>query len=135
MFWADVAINTVCSRAEQLDDLEKAIRQPSFPHKCIFLGEQGCRFQVRPLVCAMFLCEPVLNDGFADTTDERYRQWQSLESEAKQFRWPDRPVLFDWFEIRFIALGCRSSLMHINTTPGLMRIKKQAGLSLPSWPD
>jgi len=132
MFWADVAINAAWSNGEQLDDLEAAIRQPAFQHKCIFLGDQGCRFKVRPLVCAMFLCEPVLNEVFTNEQDERCRQWRSLESEAKQYRWPDRPVLFDWFEIRFMALGCRSSLMHINTSPGLMRIKKQAGLSLPS---
>jgi hypothetical protein len=47
---------------------------------------------------------------------------------GKSFRWPDRPVLFDQLEQVFMAVGCRSPLMYINTSPGLLRIKQKAGL-------
>jgi len=128
MFWADVAVNAVCSQPVQLEDVATAIHNPHYPDKCIFLGAQGCRFQVRPLVCAMFLCEQVTAQVFSGAEESRLTQWQDFQQEAKQFRWPDRPVLFDWLETRFMALGCHSSLMHINTSPGLLRIKRRAGL-------
>lgn len=132
MFWADVAINAFCSESHHIDKLANAIQNPHYDTKCIFLGETGCRFQVRPLVCAMFLCDSVMTEVFSEEGDPLRHHWQGLQDQAKQFRWPDRPVLFDWLETRFMALGCRSSLMHINTSPGLLRIKQQAGLAIPS---
>ena len=48
--------------------------------------------------------------------------------QEKSFKWPDRPVLFDDLEKLFLDLGCHSTLMHLNLSPGLLRIKKRAGL-------
>jgi hypothetical protein len=75
----------------------------------------------------MFLCDQV-QDIVLASRPEIASRWQALENEAKGFRWPDRPVLFDLMEQKFIAAGCRSSLMFLNTSPGLLRIKQQAGL-------
>ena len=50
------------------------------------------------------------------------------EREAKAYRWPEKPVLFDALEKIFLDLGCDSSLMFLNKSPGLLRIKQQAGL-------
>lgn len=129
IFWADVAINALSSDEVQFADLERAIKGPLHDTKCIFLGPQGCCWQVRPLVCAMFLCDPVREEVFklGKSVDDR---WEALQCRAQDFRWPNKPVLFDYLETYFMALGGRSSLMYINSSPGLMRIKRQAGLSL-----
>ena len=126
-FWADVAINALRSSTEEIQILLDAIRNPRSPNKCIYLGPAGCCWHLRPLVCAMFLCDQV-QDIVLASRPEIASRWQALENEAKGFRWPDRPVLFDLMEQKFIAAGCRSSLMFLNTSPGLLRIKQQAGL-------
>jgi hypothetical protein len=124
-FWADGVINALVAGEERVEALRQALVRPFSPHKCTYLGPDGCRWQVRPLMCAMFLCDPVQEKVFgADRGAER--RWRELVDAAKGFRWPDRPVLFDWLETYFIDLGCRSSLMYINTSPGLMRIKRMA---------
>lgn len=126
-FWADMVINIAHADRHQIDDLFAAIENPLFADKCIYLGENGCRWWVRPLGCALFLCEKVQVDVLA-RRPQLHRQWDSYLSAAKKFRWPDRPVLFDRLEQVFMDAGCRSPLMYINTSPGLMRIKQQAGI-------
>ncbi len=77
-------------------------------------------------MCAMFLCDQVQQEVFPG---ERAceKRWDELKHRAQAFRWPDRPVvLFDRLETIFMERGCRSSLMYINTSPGLLRIKRQA---------
>ncbi len=127
VFWADVVINALGSRQEDLDAVETAIRNPVEPRKCIFLGRQGCLWKIRPLLCAMFLCDGAYETVLHGDRDLE-RQWDQFQQESKSFRWPDRPVLFDRLEQCFMDLGCRSSLMHLNTSPGLLRIKRRAGL-------
>jgi hypothetical protein len=127
VFWADVVVNALCSDPEEMDKIATSIQHPLKTFKCIFLGHQGCQWRVRPLVCAMFLCPEVLHTVM-DVAADLGSKWAAFQSEAKLFRWPDRPVLFDLLERYFIDRGCRSSLMYLNTSPGLLRIKQQAGL-------
>ncbi len=124
-FWADVVVNVCCSSGSALSRLQEALNSPAFEHKCTYLGIDGCCWQVRPLMCAMFLCDQVQQDVFSK---ERVceKKWDELKRRAQAFRWPDRPVLFDRLEVLFMERGCRSSLMYINTSPGLLRIKRQA---------
>jgi hypothetical protein len=126
-FWADMVINVANSDSQQIDDLFAAIECPMFADKCIYLGKKGCRWQVRPLGCALFLCDRVKDDVLARCLD-LHSQWEAYQTMGKEFRWPDRPVLFDQIERVFMAAGCRSPLMYINTSPGLLRIKQQAKL-------
>lgn len=126
-FWADMVVNVIMADRDQIDDLLTAIETPLFAEKCIYLGEDGCRWRIRPLGCALFLCDQVQEAVLAQDP-EISRQWESFRSEAKTFRWPDRPVLFDQLEQLFMDAGCRSPLMYINTSPGLLRIKRQARL-------
>jgi hypothetical protein len=126
-FWADLVINAAHSNKHQIDDLFAAIEKPLHPHKCIYLGESGCRWQVRPLGCALFLCDQIQDHVLARRPDLQQR-WGAFQSKGKTFRWPDRPVLFDHLERLFMDAGCRSSLMYINTSPGLLRIKQRAML-------
>ena len=124
-FWADMVINACFSSQEQLDRLIEAVTAPMHPRKCIYLGPLGCRWRLKPLMCAMFLCEAAQKEVFVKNPKIQ-DQWEALNGLAKAFRWPDQPVLFDRMETFFLARGCRSPLMYINTTPGLLRIKQRA---------
>ena len=132
-FWADMVINIANTEECQIDDLFTAIATPLFAEKCIYLGENGCRWRVRPLGCALFLCDQV-QDAVLERHADLRRQWEAIQSRAKAFRWPDRPILFDYLEQVFMEAGCRSPLMYINTSPGLLRIKQQATTSCASRP-
>jgi hypothetical protein len=126
-FWADHVINVHCSETPQIEALGSAIRNPLRQSKCIYLGTNGCLWKVRPLGCAMFLCDAVQRDVFALRPIVK-RMWQGFRRRAETYRWPDRPVLFDHLEQIFMAAGCRSMLMYLNTSPGLLRVKKKSGL-------
>ena len=126
-FWADVVINVLLCDEDQLVTLFQSIRYPRSPNKCIYLGKQGCCWQLRPLVCAMFLCDGAQQKALSHQPEAQAR-WNELNNQARSFRWPDKPVLFDTLEIKFMAAGCRSPLMYLNTSPGLLLVKRKAGL-------
>lgn len=126
-FWADVLINVNASERQQLERLRNAIGNPLNRQKCIYLGPDGCLWRVRPLVCAMFLCDDALAKVF-EGSPEAERQWERFKHQAKGYRWPDRPVLFDQLEKRCIATGVDSPLMYLHSSPGLLRVKRKAGL-------
>ena len=126
-FWADMVVNTCCCGPAQMALLHEAIQKPHFSDKCIYLVPGGCLWSVRPLVCAMFICDRV-QDAVLGASAVNLKRWNTLKSCAKSFRWPDKPVLFDYLETVFIAAGCDSSLMYLHKSPGLLRIKKKAGL-------
>ena len=126
-FWADVIINTDACDGNQLNRLDQAIKTPLDTRKCIYLGTHGCLWQVRPLVCAMFLCDAVQVTAFREHS-EAAQQWEEFKRCAKKFRWPDRPVLFDQLERQSMAAGIDSPLMYLNSSPGLLHIKRKAGL-------
>ena len=126
-FWADVVLNVYRSNQSERIDLSAAIKRPLYPGKCIYLGKNGCLWKIRPLGCALFLCDQAQADVFSEHPDLG-KEWEGFRQRAKRFRWPDRVVLFDQLEQVFLSAGCRSELMYINTSPGLRRIKKNAGL-------
>ena len=126
-FWADVVINVYHSSDNQIKELRAAIQKPLSSQKCIYLGKNGCLWKIRPIGCALFLCDRVQVDVLEQHPELR-RQWQHYTTTGRSYRWPDRPVLFDHLEQVFMAAGCRSPLMYLNTSPGLLRIKQKAGL-------
>jgi hypothetical protein len=124
-FFADVFINTLVSEKNEIEALQKTLQQPNNGFKCIYLGEQGCMWRVKPIVCEMFLCDQATKSVF-DGKPRAYEEWKSFEKERKLFTWPDRPVLFDRLERIFIDAGHHSSLMYMHNSPGLLRVKKMA---------
>ena len=78
----------------------------------------------------MFICDDAQAMAF-EGNSETERQWERFKRQAKGFRWPDRSVLFDQLEKRCIANGVDSSLMYLHSSPGLLRVKRKAGLTLP----
>lgn len=126
-FFADTVVNALHATVAQLDRMETVLRRVNTGHRCVYLGNDGCMWTVRPVVCAMFLCDRAMNTVF-DGAPGVKKQWESLRRQEKLFKWPDRPVLFDHLEKIFLDLGFRSTLMHLNLSPGLLRVKQKAGL-------
>lgn len=121
-FFADAVINALESSEAQLDLLEERLAFPHQGNKCVYLGEMGCLWQVRPLVCAMFLCAKAEKEVL-DKNKRARVTWESLKQREKTFRWPDQAILFDDLEEIFMRAGYSSTLMYLHNSPGLLRIK------------
>ncbi|MBA3036572.1 MAG: hypothetical protein FP814_08780 [Desulfobacterium sp.] len=126
-FFADVVLNTLSSSEAELDRIEAIIKKPNTGYKCVYLAPEGCVWRVKPIVCQMFLCDKAEEDVFGKNPIVQ-EEWELLKKRKKDFIWPDKIVLFDQIESIFIAAGCSSTLMYLNKSPGLLRIKRQAGL-------
>ena len=124
-FFGDVVINVLLSTPQEIDRLAETLRQGDNDVKCIYLARHGCLWRLKPIVCAMFLCDRAENGVFRDRPALR-RQWEAYREHKKRFTWPDRPVLFDDLESNFIADGCTSPLMYLHNSPGLIRVKQDA---------
>ncbi|MBI9082664.1 MAG: hypothetical protein JEZ11_03645 [Desulfobacterales bacterium] len=131
-FFADIVVNALVSDPVSMEKIMARLgQQPHEGFKCIYLGPRGCLWQVKPLVCEMFLCDPALSEVFGSRSDLN-TEWEALQQEKKRFSWPDRPVLFDHLEAVFIEAGLNSSLMYLHNSPGLLRVKRLAGLYDPT---
>jgi hypothetical protein len=127
-FFADMVINALVSSEQDLDRLHVAVSlSDDNVIKCIYLGKNGCLWKIKPIVCEMFLCNSAMKEVF-EKFPEAALKWNQLKEHEKLFKWPDRPVLFDYLEKVFMTAGYRSSLMYFHNSPGLLRIKQQAGL-------
>ncbi len=126
-FFADVVINCLKTTEAEIDQIEALLKKPNDGFKCIYLAPEGCVWLVKPIVCQMFLCDKAQEEAFSKNT-RVYEQWEAFKKKQKDFTWPDKIVLFDRIESIFIAAGCSSTLMYLNKSPGLLRIKHQAGL-------
>jgi hypothetical protein len=126
-FFADAVVNALRATSKQLDRMEAVLQRVNNGHRCVYLSDEGCIWAVRPVVCAMFLCDRAMETAFEDNP-QAAEQWQELRRLEKTFKWPDRPVLFDHLEKVFLDMGYRSSLMHLSLSPGLLMVKKKAGL-------
>jgi len=121
-FFADTVINVLESSETQLDVLEERLTHTHQGHKCVYLGKKGCVWQVRPLVCAMFLCAKA-EKQVLDQKKHAKETWDVLKQREKSFRWPDQAILFDDLEDLFIRVGYSSTLMYLHYSPGLLRVK------------
>lgn len=122
-FFGDVVVNVLTSEPKDLDSLESAIIHPEKENKCIFLSEKGCLWDIKPIVCEMFLCDEAEHNVFRSNA-EAEKQWEEFKKERKNFTWPDKKVLFEELESVFMEKGATSPLMYIHFSPGLLRIKK-----------
>ncbi|MGD8991900.1 MAG: hypothetical protein PVI00_10650 [Desulfobacterales bacterium] len=126
-FFADMVTNALVSSRDQIRALIHALQVPNRGYKCVYLGPDGCRWQLKPIVCEMFICEPAQMQVF-DPAPAIRQEWEALLRMKKQFAWPDRPVIFDTIETLFIKAGYSSPLMYMHNSPGLLRVKQRAKL-------
>ncbi|ROQ89883.1 hypothetical protein [Desulfosoma caldarium] len=126
-FFADQVITYLVSKTDERERLFQALLRPLRSDRCVYLGPQGCVWTLPPISCAMFYCEKVKERVFAEHP-EAHHTWQALRNEEKAFTYPDRPVLFDVIENLFLDVGVDSPHMYFHRSPGLLRIKRKAGL-------
>ena len=126
-FFADVVINFLCSEDADINGLEVALQTEHVGFKCVYLGKNGCPWRVKPIVCQMFLCASAKTRVFGKNP-EAESAWVELQRERRRFTWPDRPVLFDTIEKHFMAASCSSPLMYFHNSPGLLLVKRKAGM-------
>ncbi|MDX1707046.1 MAG: hypothetical protein R3274_00500 [Desulfobacterales bacterium] len=124
-FFADVVINGLVSSSAQIQSLLQVLTARHIGHKCIYLGPDGCRWQLKPIVCEMFICETA-QEQVLDPVPVVKEEWVTLRNLKKRFTWPDQPVLFDTIERLFIEAGFSSPLMYMHNSPGLLRVKQRA---------
>ncbi len=123
-FFADVVINALLSHDDDLEALMRVLETPNKGFKCVYLGENGCMWQMKPIVCEMFLCDQAEKEVFGEKPDAR-KTWEVLNQRKKQYTWPDHPILFDTLEQYFLDAGYDSPLMYLHNSPGLLRVKAQ----------
>ena len=126
-FFADVVVNTTISSPAEIENILEVLQNPRSEVKCVYLGDNGCLWRIKPIVCTMFLCDRAQDDVFVENPELR-QQWENFQALKKRFTWPDRPVLFDDLERAFIKAGHNSSLMYLHNSPGLLRVKHNAKL-------
>lgn len=124
-FFGDMVVNTLLSCKEEIYALLATLKKPNTGFKCIYLGNNGCMWRVKPIVCEMFLCDQAKKEVFREKAWAE-DTWNELKQRKKLYTWPDRPVLFDDLERYFMDAGYSSPLMYLHNSPGLLRIKKQA---------
>jgi len=124
-FFADVVINVLISPDEAVDALLQVLGLPNPGLKCVYLGARGCLWRLKPIVCAMFVCEQARKTVFHEEPGA-LKAWEGLRRRSKRYTWPNRPVLFDGLETYFIEKGYESSLMYCHNSPGLLRLKAHA---------
>ena len=126
-FFADVVINVIMSDTPDINILNTALEKQNDGFKCVYLGEKGCMWKIKPIVCEMFICDTAKKQALHGSP-KLVREWDALKKKEKIFTWPDRPVLFDEIESCFMAAGCSSPLMYMHNSPGLLRVKKMHGM-------
>jgi hypothetical protein len=126
-FFADHAINFLLSSQEEILAILHVLEQRNETGKCVYLGKSGCLWRVRPISCGMFLCGQVKEAVFG-TDPAAESVWQTLQAQEKDFTWPTKPVLFDEMEKLFLRLGVESPHLLFHQSPGLLRLKAEAGL-------
>lgn len=126
-FFSDQAINCLLSSPHDLETLFHVLNMPNDTGKCVFLGEKGCLWVLRPISCAMFFCNRLKEEVFA-VHPGAAEVWEKLQRQEKEYTWPTKPVLFDHLEEFFLDLGAKSPHMYFHQSPGLLRLKSKWGL-------
>ena len=126
-FFADVVVNVSLSTAAEIDALLQALSDNQLGSNCVYLTERGCLWHLKPIVCEMFLCGHAKNSLFQGNSGLA-SQWERLRRRGRRYTWPSRPVLFDELESVFIEAGFDSPLMYFHKSPGLLRVKSEAGI-------
>ena len=133
-FFGDMVVNALVSPDAEIKTLTAVLQKPNTGIKCIYLGNHGCIWRVKPIVCEMFLCKQAKKDVFKQKPWVE-EIWKELKQRKKLYTWPDRPVLFDALERYFIAAGYSSPLMYLHNSPGLLSIKRKAKQDIQSRSD
>ncbi len=132
-FFADLVVDLLLYDDGEAERLLSALDSDRGGANCVYLGEEGCLWALKPIVCEMFLCEHV-KEHLLGKDRALKEQWAAFRREEKLFTYPDRPVLFDSLESVFLEAGCESPLMYFHRSPGLVRLKEKHGVGVTRRP-
>lgn len=125
VFFADEVINYLFGGKDDFPIILEKLRRVKASDHCVYLGEEGCLWTIRPISCAMFFCDDVKKEVFWNVPEAQTR-WNELVRKEKSFTWPDRPVLFDTIEEVFIKIGVMTDHMYCHRSPGLLKLKQDS---------
>ncbi|MEJ5300628.1 MAG: hypothetical protein WHS38_06530 [Thermodesulforhabdaceae bacterium] len=125
VFFADEVINYLFGGEQNFPHILEKLRNIKPSDHCVYLGDSGCLWTVRPISCAMFFCDDAKKEIFG-TFPEAELEWQDFIRREKLFTWPDQPVLFDILEEFFIKRGVNTPHMYCHRSPGLLKIKARS---------
>jgi hypothetical protein len=123
VFFADFVVEFLGASEDRIEAMDEVLVSDRGGMDCVYLGENSCRWKMKPIACEMFLCDQIKKEVLG-ADDELEHRWQKLRLQEKSFTKPDQPVLFDDLERFFIERGCDSPLMFFHHSPGLLRLKK-----------
>lgn len=123
VFFADEVINYLFGGRDDFPVILEKLSSVKPSDYCVYLGEKGCLWTVRPISCAMFFCDNVKKEIFGKFPEAQVL-WDELVKKEKSFTWPDRPVLFDLIEEIFIKFGVMTDHMFCHRSPGLLKLKR-----------
>ena len=126
-FFADMVVECLFSSDDKQAAILQALQKPNRSDRCVYLGDGGCMWKIRPVSCAMFVCEDAGIAAFEDRPEAKAR-WEEYRRLERDFTYPDKPVLFDELERYFKNRGVDSVHMYFHRSPGLMRMKQMNGL-------
>jgi hypothetical protein len=130
-FFADHVVSLLMSTREEAGELVSLLSHPNRTQRCVYLGPSGCLWRVSPISCSMFLC-PQIKEAVFEANPEAEMEWREIQLAEKAFTWPDKPVLFDDIEVFFMKKGCDTPHLLFHRSPGLLRVKSEAGIAGPS---
>jgi hypothetical protein len=124
VFFADFVVELLGASENRIEAMDEVLVSDKGGTDCVYLGEKGCRWKIKPVACEIFLCDQVRKDVLG-ADDELDHRWEKIRRREKSFTKPDRPVLFDDLERFFIERGYEGPLMFFHRSPGLLRLKKK----------
>lgn len=130
VFFADEVINYVFGGRDDFPIILEKLNRVKPSDHCVYLGDRGCLWTIRPISCAMFFCDDAKRKVF-QVFSEAEKIWRELVKKEKSFTWPDKPVLFDLIEEFFIELGIKTGHMYFHNSPGLLKIKSDNRHNFP----
>ena len=126
-YFADMVVNLLHSDPAQTSRFKEHLDRPRNDTLCVYMGESGCVWKIKPIVCEMFFCDWLLEET-ANRNPATAVEIEKFNTLKKQFLWPDKPVLFDAIETIFLEKKLEATTMYYHLSPGLKAIKKKAGL-------
>ena len=103
-YFADVFINAIHSDTSVLDNMESMLHNGGSSKNCVYLGNNGCIWLIKPIVCEMFFCDFLISEAEKDNPSIK-KELEHLKLLQKNFTWPDKPVYFNTIEEVFIERG------------------------------
>jgi hypothetical protein len=102
-FFADMVINALVCTEQELDRINTAVSMNNKTGiNCLYLGDKGCLWKVKPIICEMFLCDSATKEVFEEFPEAALKWKQFKQQENFLNGRTDRYCLIIWK--RFLSM-------------------------------